>query len=505
MKLKFIILKIALLGSSCISTSIFGMAQDLVFNDETLRQDLNWLNQQGVIRISTSTWPLHASEIERCLNASSLSDPVQSNPAQSEADQLTITQIQVLQRVRDQLHKAQQHLSLNLHADTQNNPAPLTFAQHDQAQQLATVTVRANSASWSGRLQLNMEHHQRIPNGHNVNFEGSSVSFTGLNQQLIFGQIPSYWGPAHDGSLIRGSATRPVLGFTAQRVLHNELRSPWLSWIGPWQYQAFVGELRGQQSFAKTKLLGLRLSAQPFPNVEIGASRMLQWGGTGRPQNWSSLRKAVLGKDNQCEPNACHDVDNPANQLAGMDIRLNLHSLIRYPMSLYGQFVGEDEAGLWPAKKMYQLGVDYASQLSQHPYLLYLEWADTRSNGIARGISYQHHIYRSGYTQYTFPLGHAIGGDAVVYSSGGQFMLNPQHQIAARMLYAKLNSVDSIIHPAFSGHKQFKTLELSWRYEHTPAITVGMHAWLSDATQAQSRLGMGMTMNVLVDSWIFRK
>ena len=35
------------------TTSIF--AQGLVLNDQNLRTDLNWLNQQGVIQISTST------------------------------------------------------------------------------------------------------------------------------------------------------------------------------------------------------------------------------------------------------------------------------------------------------------------------------------------------------------------------------------------------------------------------------------------------------------------
>ena len=40
---------------SAISATTF--AQGLVLNDANLRTDLNWLNQQGVIQISTSTWP----------------------------------------------------------------------------------------------------------------------------------------------------------------------------------------------------------------------------------------------------------------------------------------------------------------------------------------------------------------------------------------------------------------------------------------------------------------
>ena len=33
-------------------------AQGIILNNNDLRTDLNWLNQQGVIQISTSTWPL---------------------------------------------------------------------------------------------------------------------------------------------------------------------------------------------------------------------------------------------------------------------------------------------------------------------------------------------------------------------------------------------------------------------------------------------------------------
>ena len=39
-----------------------------MLNNDDLRTDLNWLNQQGVINISTSTWPLSGDEIQRALS-----------------------------------------------------------------------------------------------------------------------------------------------------------------------------------------------------------------------------------------------------------------------------------------------------------------------------------------------------------------------------------------------------------------------------------------------------
>ncbi len=49
-------------------------------------------------------------------------------------------------------------------------------------------------------------------------------------------------------------------------------------------------------------------------------------------------------------------------------------------MSLYGQYVGEDEAGGLPSKKMYLAGVSHSSSFKNMPYQLYTEWADTRTN-----------------------------------------------------------------------------------------------------------------------------
>ena len=59
---------------------------------------------------------------------------------------------------------------------------------------------------------------------------------------------------------------------------------------------------------------------------------------------------------------------------------------------------------------MYLAGVDYSSSYNNMPYQLYAEWADTRTNNDVKGISYNHYVYKDGYYQHGFPLGHAMGG-----------------------------------------------------------------------------------------------
>lgn len=125
-----------------------------------------------------------------------------------------------------------------------------------------------------------------IDNGHDANVEGSYLAGKLWNQWLIAGQIPTYWGPGHDGSLIRGDASRPVYGITAQRAVQNAFETKWLSWIGSWQYQAFAGQLDDYKAIPDAKLLGLRLTAQPLPYLEFGASRILQWGARDAQKVW---------------------------------------------------------------------------------------------------------------------------------------------------------------------------------------------------------------------------
>ncbi|EXE59229.1 capsule assembly Wzi family protein [Acinetobacter sp. 1239920] len=372
-------------------------AQGLVLNNQDLRTDLNWLNQQGVIQISTSTWPLSGDEIQRAL---------------AQANIKNTTQQKVIDSVLNTLKADNNMLKAGLFAETDQKVLPQAFGDKQKAQYQAALEFNAGGENWDAKVRVNAEKDPQIDNGQDVNVEGSYIAGKLWNQWVIAGQIPSWWGPGHDGSLIRGDASRPVIGVTAQRAVQASFETPLLSWIGPWQYQAFAGQLDDYSAVPDAKLIGLRLTAQPLPYLELGASRMIQWGGEGRPESLSSLWDAFVGnKDNggTGEP-------DPSNQLAGFDARLNLIPLLNTPVGIYGQYVGEDEAGGLPSKKMYLAGVDYSSVYKNLPFQLYAEWADTRTNGEVRGVSYTHSTYTDGYYQHGYPLGHALGGDAQMVS-----------------------------------------------------------------------------------------
>ncbi|CAM2986755.1 capsule assembly Wzi family protein [Acinetobacter celticus] len=458
-------------------------AQGVILNNENLRTDLNWLNHQGVIQISTSTWPLSGDEIQRVLSAAKIKNS---------------TQQKVLNSVKASLVIENEPLKLALFAETDPQNVPQKFADEQKSQYQASLEVNAGGTQWDAKLRVNAEKDPIINHGHDVNVEGSYIAGKLWNQWLIAGQIPTYWGPGHEGSLIRGDASRPVYGFTAQRAEQQAFDSKWLSWIGPWQYQAFAGQLDDYSAIPDAKLLGFRLTAQPLPYLELGASRILQWGGEGRSESLDSLWNAIKGNDNFYDG----DLDK-SNQIAGFDARLNLNQWGGIPISLYGQYVGEDEAGLLPSKKMYLAGIDYSSQFNNLPLQVYAEWADTRTNGEVNGISYNHYIYKDGYYQHGYPLGHAMGGDGQMLSLGGDIRFDPMNRLNGRVLVAKVNQSDSLTNHAFTQKDEIKAIDLTWTHYLKPNAPLKLNGWVSDSDVYGQDAGVSLSVEIPLDRSLF--
>ena len=62
--------------------------------------------------------------------------------------------------------------------------------------------------------------------------------------------------------------------------------------------KTFIHPFNDERVIEDTLLWGFRLNFKPFENLEIGISRLAQWGGEGRPQSSSTFWNVLLGKDN---------------------------------------------------------------------------------------------------------------------------------------------------------------------------------------------------------------
>jgi len=449
-----------------IASGLFACAMDasaagLISPDMDLRQDLAWLSDRGVIDISLSTWPMSQEEIESSL---------------THAHPSTALETGTIARVQQQLQdlKSTAFVKAQVSTDHQNFPRP--FAESSYSDQELTLGGRYSADHVDVRLQGNVEGDQQVSDHSNVNVQGSYAAVKGWNQWLSLGQISQWWGPGYDGSLIRSDAARPVTGLILQRAEQSPFETPLLSWMGRWQYQLTAGQLAQYNAIPNAKLIGARFTMQPTKFLELGASRMIQWGGEGRPQSFSSLFDAIKGT----EDNKIGTGHDPSNQLGGFDFKLKLQPLVGLPSSVYGQLIGEDEAGGLPSKYSYLLGLDGHSVLDNKMVNWHVEGVNTFADWHIKNVMYRHSTYRDGYYQQGYPLGHAIGGDGKMISGAAEMVLNTNLRVNARLFYAQVNPGNQIQNHAFPKSDTLKGISLGWTGTLSKQVKLGTSLWYTD-------------------------
>jgi hypothetical protein len=274
-----------------------------------------------------------------------------------------------------------------------------------------------------------------------------------------------HWGPSWTGSLILDAAAPAVAAVGWRKTSTTAFETPWLAWLGPWNADFFIGGLAGHTQPAHPYLVGMRLQVQPLPSLQLGASRALQWGGRGRDQSFSSFWRGVLGRDNQGGTG-----DEPGNQLAGFDFRWH-HGLGNgQQIALYGQVVGEDEAGYLPSKNMKLAGLEWSAQRGRADWRLFVEHANVVAGG-ELGVAYRHHIYRQGYTQDGLPLGHPAGGDTKLTSVGA--LLDMGSLSGELVVYS--GRAEPTAQRLVAGNLQGVNAALAWRARSDQ--TLGLSLW----------------------------
>lgn len=452
------------------------IAGGLVLPDNNLRSDLAWLSERNVIQISLSTWPLSQEEITRSLNNANITN------SEQEA---------IIQRIKKNLDRKKNSVQLETHLTSSHNSMPQGFAQSEYSDIRYTVSGNYSTDDVDLNLTANGERALRVENGSDYNLNGSYGGVKIWNQWVTFGEIPQWWGPGHDGSLIRTDAARPMTGFLIQRADQSPFETPWLSWIGSWQYQLTAAQFK-QYDPKNTKLIGLRMTMNPTDFFELGGSRVVMWGGDGRPNNWDSFWDAMGGKDNTGDKNK-----DPGNQLAGLDFKLKLYPLIDLPVSLYGQMVGEDEANLFPSKNAFMGGIEGYHTLWGQPLNWYIEGANTHTEWDKDGVMYQHFIYGNGYYQQGASLGHAMGGDGRMLTTKVEYTLDDDNRVSTRLMYAKVNKSNFDGNKLFPKSETIKGVDFGWWHNFDNDINTDAKVWVSKTDyETRNDLGAAVTVNV---------
>jgi len=269
---------------------------------------------------------------------------------------------------------------------------------------------------------------------HAFHLDGSELSMKLGHGRAYVSDQRRHWGPSWVGSLVLDEGAPPVPALGWRKTDATPFGSPLLAWLGPWNLDVFVGTLTGHVQPEHPRLWGARLQVMPMQGLELGFSRVIEWGGSGRSESLGSLWKALIGHDN-----VEGDQYNPSNQLGGFDARYTLPLGRDRTVSVYGQAIGEDEAGGLPSMYLASYGFDASAGLPGGGSVrLFAERADTVAGGVSGhprpGVAYRHSTYLQGYTQEGRPLGFPAGGDVTLTSVG--LLLDAAPWSAMLMLHA---------------------------------------------------------------------
>ncbi|MEL7298113.1 MAG: capsule assembly Wzi family protein, partial [Pseudomonadota bacterium] len=424
--------------------------------DMALRHDIQLLADEGIITAPVTSWPL------------SWGDIINDIAEFTEVSQLSEGTLGALTRVRRLGTMATRTRELSFGVDAKYDTEPLLLRGfEDRAREDSDVTA---GVAWMGdrfAARINVNAVSSPDDDQDVRMDGSFVGVAIGNYMVSAGVMERWWGPGYDGSIILGNNHRPIPAISIERNDTAPFRNKWLSWLGPWDASFVWGQLENDRAVPNARFLGLRVNFRPLQSLEIGLSRTAQWCGNGdRPCDLDALVNLTIGRDNRGDG---VDISNePGNQLAGVDFRWRPPSDF-VSTALYGQFIGEDEAGGFPSRYLGLLGVEVSGRLRGASIRGFAEFAGTTcqfyESSTRPNCGYNNRVYPTGYRYRGRSIGHSADNDAEVVSIGAIAVTQTGDTFLAVIRSADLNQEGepdpaNTITPTPAS---FQSIELSWR------------------------------------------
>jgi hypothetical protein len=433
--------------------------------DAVLRHDIQLLADEGVIAAPAMAWPMAWPEVVRAVGGVSLA--AEAALPSGVADALAR-----LRAAADSADASEGVGVVDWRAAAAEPEELRTFRDSPRDAGEIGVAAAAQSGRWSGRLQVTAVAGP--PDGQALRLDGSYGSVRLGNVAVTAGLRDQWWGPGWEGSLILGSNARPMPSLTVERVMADPFESRWLSWIGPWRASASVGQGERDSTArggrlpvrADTKFFAARLSFKPRPWMEVGLSRTAQFCGEGRECDLGTFWDMLTGRDNT--DGSLSAAQQPGNQMAGYDLRLR-SPWRQLPVAVYGQFIGEDEAGGLPSKFLGLMGAEVwgATTLGSHRF--HLEYADTACSFSRQrpqvDCAYRNSVYPQGYTYRGRIIGHALDNDGRMLSLGA-LLVRPSGDswdlLLRRVEVNRVGAVPDTAHSLSAGPVEVEDLQVRY-------------------------------------------
>jgi len=384
--------------------------------DARLRTDVELLRAHGYILGPVNAWPLPWAQINRGLERAQGAGPLPPHISAA---------VQRIAALSEYNGKRSRYMV----RAAATNDASLVRGFDRVARNPGEVTASASHdlgplhVTWGGTWQSDGTDRQRatqFKNGFSPDPSFAALKL-GSNWVLYGGWIDTWWGAGHDGSMIFSTSARPIPKVGFRRLEPFTIDAPVLRWLGPVSFDMFAGIADEERDFDNPAVLGIRFSFQPTPYFEIGLNRGLMLCGSGRPCDWKTIGRALIGFGDFDNTGTA---DEPGNQLAGFDMSY------RRPIGDSGHILkltfdttAEDADNILIEQFARQIGVAVSGPVGKDGALIDagFEYVDSQAAKFLGalmggetwpGSTYNHFLYTDGWTYGRRPLGHSLDGDA---------------------------------------------------------------------------------------------
>jgi hypothetical protein len=447
---------------------------------ESGRHALELLADEAKLDLHTTQWPLPISAISRALDALPADLPLALDVARerirrelraNERSQLELT----VRRRGDVL------VGFGGDATTGSSVAgrsPGLTTSHLAMQIGARIEARSNADISDAQIRL----------------DDSALVTEALGIQVQAWSHRSWWSPGWQNALALSNNAPALNGIGIQRASASTSESPWLAWMGPWNFDFFIARMEDVSQPANPHLVGGRITLRPVPAIEVGLSKMAQWGGRGRPQSMRSFLDILTGTHTNAD-GVAEQTQDPGNGLAGFDLRVRCPSGLR--CAAYAEMIGEDEVGQAPSHYIGMYGTEWWSADGEGR--LFAEYAETGCNAPVgrtplRGCAYRNFAYPQGYASAGRWIGASIGPDSRLLTLGG---MDVPRRSAIRLHLGRVDSrvgsfSPQVSDPQFGGRLVGVSVRRGFAWGAvtlTPAID-GTRVWTSLGARTELRIGV---------------
>ncbi|MBL0710937.1 MAG: capsule assembly Wzi family protein [Colwellia sp.] len=310
-----------------------------------------------------------------------------------------------------------------------------------------SIAVHSSMMFENIAIKIAPSYTQNPVDGDKMRLDESYVAAFMGNWVLSLGRQNRWYGPTWDTSLSLTNNARPITALTISRKSAEAFVIPFTEFDIPWTVTSFMGKMDDERTVKDTLLWGFRLNFKPFKNLELGITRLAQWGGEGHSQNVSTFWDVLVGRTNcgiddlVCDENT----PNPANQQAGYDLRYSFN-LFDVPMSFYGQKFAEDgkEGTLkYLTKAQPQVGFDAHINIFNNPSTVFIELSDSLADCGERdnigNCYYEHSTYTTGMRYNGRTIGSTYDNDAKTYVLGAISQLTINTRLITKLRFLDLN------------------------------------------------------------------